>query len=347
MARVRTVAALVLAVALAASCTSTPAPRRSGPSPVPLAGTLLAVGGGTPSIIRYAFPSGTVTRLPSPIDEEASNRGSFAGAAAADGGAALVVASAGRARAWTLGPGADAPTPAARALPIGADEEPTLALEGSTAAVATCAGVWSASVEGQARWRRVGSGCWTAIGPGGEVAWLRADRVVAESGGGGRVRTLFGLDDLRASLGVGSARIELVGGAAWDDADGLAFTVRAGNQVAVFVRSPDGRIREALQERYGNTFRTPKLTWRPGGGLLAIGDDVGPGGSVLRLFDPATAELRAIALDPLGFAGLAWAPDGGSIALLTGSSSLLVVRPDGEWLTRVKTDWKGLVAWTG
>jgi len=340
---------VLLATALLGSCTSGPGvtSRRSGPSPVPLAGTLLAVGGGTPSIVRYAFPRGTVTRVPSPIDQEASNRGLFAGAAGTGGEATLVAAVAGHARAWTLAAGAEALAPAAGALPLAHAEEPTLALEGATAAVATCAGVWSTSIGGQGRWHRVGDGCWTAVGPDGEVAVAPGgDRIVALDPDGRGAQTLVRLDRLRGTLGVDTVP-ELVGDGAWDGGDGLAFTVRAGDQIAVFVRSPDGRIREALQERYANTFRTPRLAWRPGGGLLAIADDVGPGGSVLRVFDPATAELRAIALDPLGFAGLAWAPDGGSIALLTGSSTLLVVRPDGRWLARVSTDWKGLVAWTG
>jgi hypothetical protein len=339
---------VLLSVALAGSCTSGPeaAPRRSAPSPVPLAGTLLAVGGGTPSIVRYAFPGGTVARVPSPIDAEAANRGSFAGVATGDGDATLVATVGGDARAWTLAPGAEALAPAAGPLPLGHAEEPTLALEGATAAVATCAGVWSASIGTGGPWRRVGSGCWTAVGPNGEIAFSPdAERIVAAGADGRGPRTLVRLDGLRGSLGV-DATPDLIGNAAWDEGDGLAFTVRAGDQAAVFVRAPDGRTREVLQERYANTFRAPRLAWRPGGGLLAIADDVGPGGSVLRIFDPTSDELRAIALDPLGFSGLAWAPDGSSIALLTGSSALLVLDPDGRWLDRVATDWKGLVAWT-
>jgi WD40 repeat protein len=157
---------------------------------------------------------------------------------------------------------------------------------------------------------------------------------------------LFRLAALRSDLGSGSAAPVLVGGSAWSERDGLAFSVRAGDQLGVFVRTPEGTIVEALQEPYANTFRTPRLAWRPGGGTLAIADDVGPGGSVLRLFDPSADSLRTIALDPLGFAGMAWSPDGGTIAVLTGSSALLVVDPSGRWIVRVKTDWKGLIAWT-
>jgi hypothetical protein len=347
MARAGVLPAVVTVAVLAGSCTSTPPPVRPKPSTVPLVGTIVAVGGAPMSIVRYALPAETATTIDSPIGDEAANRGTFQGIPGPDGAAEFITVDAGKARVFELPAEVPGPTGIGDPLPVGPSSQPSLSIEDGKVAVATCSGVWTTPVRRSARWDRVGTGCWAVVGPAGELAFSpTGDSVVSLPVGGRRPRTLFRLDDLRGDLGTGSATPVLVGDAAWSAREGLAFSVRAGDQIAVFVRTPDGRILEASQERYANTFRAPRLAWEPGGGLLAIADDVGGGGSVLRVFDPSSGDLRAAALDPLGFSGLAWSPDGRAIAILTGSSALLMVDPNGEWISRVKTDWKGLLGWT-
>jgi dipeptidyl aminopeptidase/acylaminoacyl peptidase len=102
---------------------------------------------------------------------------------------------------------------------------------------------------------------------------------------------------------------------------------------------------EVLQERYTNVYRVPRLTWQPDGTMLAISDDVGPNPAVLRVFDMATGDLRALSMFPVGYSGIQWAPDGTSIAVLTGTGALIVVDLDGTWLLRRETDWKQLLGW--
>jgi hypothetical protein len=347
MAKVGVLPAVVTMAVFAGSCTTTPpsAPPSSGA--VPLTGTILAVGGGSRSIVRYALPSEAATTIDSPIGDEAANRGTFDGTSGTSGSATFVAVNGGSARTWVMPPDGTGPASVAQSLPVGTSREPVISIGDATAAVATCEGVWTTPLQHPGRWVRLGKGCWVAVGPGGEVAFSPdGDAVVSVVSGRGLPRQLFRVHDLRGELGTGFATPALLGGAAWSAHDGMAFSVRAGDQLAVFVWRPDGEIVPALQEQYSNTFRVPRLAWRPGGGLLAIADDVGPGGSVLRVFDPSTGTLRAVALDPLGFSGMEWSPDGSSIAILTGSSALLVIDPSGEWISRVKTDWKGLLAWT-
>jgi hypothetical protein len=91
----------------------------------------------------------------------------------------------------------------------------------------------------------------------------------------------------------------------------------------------------------------PRIAWQPSGGLLAIADDVSPSGAVLRVFDPSAGKLTAISLAPVGFAGTAWAPDGTSVALVTGAGELVVVDLEGGWLLQRETDWRGVLGWSG
>jgi hypothetical protein len=47
----------------------------------------------------------------------------------------------------------------------------------------------------------------------------------------------------------------------------------------------------------------------------------------------------------LGFDGLAWSPDGSSLASLTSGDFLLVVGTDDVWRARVSTTWNTLLGW--
>jgi hypothetical protein len=347
MAGVGVLSAVATVAVFAGSCTTTPPLVRPTTHAAPLTGTILAVGGESRSIVRYALPSEAATMIDSPIGDEAANRGTFEGMSGSGGSAAFVAVNGSSAGTWVVPPDGSGPASVDEPLRVDTPREPVIAIGDARAAVATCTGVWTTPLRRAAGWMRVGKGCWVAVGPGGQVAFSPdGDAVVSLRPGRELPRKLFRLNELRGELGTGSATPVLVGNAAWNAHDGMAFSIRAGDQLGVFVRTPNGETVRALQEPYSNTFRAPRVAWRPGGGLLAIADDVGPGGSVLRVFEPSTGALRAAALDPLGFSGMEWSPDGRAIAILTGSSALLVVDPNGEWISRVKTDWKGLLAWT-
>jgi hypothetical protein len=75
------------------------------------------------------------------------------------------------------------------------------------------------------------------------------------------------------------------------------------------------------------------------------GDGVGAGGGILRAFDVSDGVLRTIALDPITFPGVEWAPDGRWIAAVTSAGSLVVTDLEGNWQLRTRTGWAGLLAW--
>src|SRR5438046_9355095 len=90
--------------------------------------------------------------------------------------------------------------------------------------------------------------------------------------------------------------------------------------VAYVIRDPSGHIQKILQEADANPYRDPRLAWQPNGTDLAISDDVGPAGAILRIFDTTDGSLRAIGADVIGFAGLVWSPRGDALAVLTSAS---------------------------
>ena len=55
--------------------------------------------------------------------------------------------------------------------------------------------------------------------------------------------------------------------------------------IAVVVRDPSGHVQTVVREIYVSKSRMPRFAWQPQGSLLAIADNVGPGGGVLRLFE--------------------------------------------------------------
>ena len=335
--------ACLLAV-LAPSCTSTAAPTLPDVAP-PLPGQLLSVTSDQTAtgLVRYRPADATSETFASPIDLEAVNRATIAGVSTAEG-SLFVAANSRSLQAYAL------PTDAAEvqelgpALDVRAEQLPSVQITEAGAVVATCDAVRVLPLPVADRWRSFGGGCWAALDPSGGSVAIEDDGVVVQRPlDGGRDRTLFPLSDLTASLGT-DAPPRLIGEPAWGPA-GLAFFVRAGDQLGVFIRDADGRVVEVLQEEYTNVYRVPRLAWQPDGTILAISDDVGPHPAVLRVFDSATGELRAISLFPVGYAGLLWAPDGTSLAVLTGTGLLIVVGLDGGWLLRRETDWKELLGW--
>jgi hypothetical protein len=331
---------------LSVSCTTATPPAPSH-APAALPGTMLAVTSDqtASSIVRYGPADATSANLDSPIDPEAVNRSTIAGVATSTG-SLFVVANSRALQAFELPAGAAAAEPLGPSLRVRSDQEPTVQISEAGAVVATCREISVLPLPAADRWRSVGPGCWGALDPSGS-------RVAVGSAGGhvllhtfdtGRTPSLlFDLSDLSGTLDT-DAPVELVGAPAWGP-EGIAFFVRAGDQLGVFVRTDAGDMVEVLQERYTNVYRVPRLAWQPDGTMLAISDDVGPNPAVLRVFDMATGDLRALSMFPVGYSGIQWAPDGASIAVLTGTGALIVVDLNGTWLLRRETDWKQLLGW--
>ena len=335
--------ACLLAV-LAPSCTSTAPPPPPDVAP-PLPGQLLSVTSDQTStgLVRYRPADATSETLESPIDLEAVNRATIAGVSTAQG-SLFVAANSRSLQGYALPAGAAEVQELGPALDVRAEQDPSVQITEAGAVVATCDVVRVLPLPVADRWRSVGSSCWAALDPGGGSVAIEAEGAVVQRAlDGGRDRTLFALSELAASLGT-DAPPRLIGEPAWGP-EGLAFFVRAGDQLGVFIRDADGRLMEVLQEEYTNVYRVPRLAWQPSGTILAISDDVGPFPAVLRLFDTASGELRAVSMFPVGYAGIGWAPDGTSLAVLTGTGLLIVVDLDGGWLLRRETDWKELLGW--
>jgi hypothetical protein len=329
---------------LVTSCT-TAAPPAPSHAPSPLPGELLSVTSDqtASSLVRYRPADASSATIDSPIDPEAVNRSTVAGASTADG-SLFVAVNTRTLQAYALPAGATQVEELGPALGVRAEQEPSVQISEVGVLVATCDDVWFLPLPAGDGWSSLGPGCWAALDPGGTSVAIAPDgRRVLEVSRDGPAETLFELSDLAAALGT-DVPAQLIGVPSWGP-QGLAFFVRAGDQLGVFVREDSGTLVEVLQERYTNVYRVPRLAWQPGGTMLAISDDVGPNPAVLRVFDMATGDLRALSMFPVGYAGMQWAPDGTSLAVLTGTGVLLAVDLDGAWLLHRQTDWRELLAW--
>jgi hypothetical protein len=334
-----------VACVLLVSCTSS-APTTTRHAPPPLPGELLSVTTDqtASNLIRYRPADASSQTLDSPIDPEAVNRSTIAGVAAADG-SLFVTANSKALQAYALPAGADTAQPLGPSLDVRSKQDPAVQISPSGALVATCDDVQVLPLPAADRWISAGAGCWAALDPEGANVAIEAGGVVVQrSLDGGRDRPLFALADLAGPLGT-RAPPRLVGAPSWGP-QGLAFFVRAGDQLGVFVRTDAGDMVLVLQERYTNVYRVPRLAWQPDGTSLAISDDVGPFSAVLRTFNMKTGSLHALSLFSVGYSGMQWAPDGTSIAVLTGTGVLLVVDLGGDWLLRRETDWNELIGWS-
>jgi hypothetical protein len=89
----------------------------------------------------------------------------------------------------------------------------------------------------------------------------------------------------------------------------------------------------------------PFRPWQPNGNLLALIARPSSGGALLRLFDPATGEIRVVAADAQFFANAAWAPDGRALVASNSGNAMLFVDVDGNWIKRIGTGGIGLLDW--
>lgn len=344
--RSRAAALLLIGFAVVASCTSRQGSVPATPSPV-VPGQILSVASGPDgmSLITYQLQDGAASTLGAPIRSETDARLEVAGVGTGDGW--LFMSPSGRfAQTYELIRGGSAVKKLGPPLEPHGDRV-ELSISPGAAVVADCHVVWVLRLPSAGSWSPAGSGCWGAVSPdGGSVASSPdGHTVVTQALTGGRAHALLDVRDLAGTLQTSRAP-RIVGTPAWGDA-GLAFLVRAGDQLAVFVREPDGRTERAYQEAIAPTAPMPHLAWQPGGGTLAISDDAGPSGAVLRLFDPATGTLAALTFAPGGFAATTWAPDGSSIAVLTQPGQLAIVNLDGHWLLRRDVGWNNVLGWSG
>jgi Tol biopolymer transport system component len=230
---------------------------------------------------------------------------------------------------------------------LGIDSDPSeLAVSSNAAVVADCQAVWVLRLPSAKRWSRIGTGCWGAASPDGRSIAFSPDghQIMISSSDGGRIHRILDVHDLAQSIEPSSVP-RIVGLPVWGGG-GLAFLVRASDQLAVFVRKPDGRTVRAYQEEFVPTSPTPHLVWQPAGKLLAIADGMATSGPILRLFDPATSSLTALTFAPGGFAATTWSPDGSSIGLLTQPGQLIIVTLDGQWQLRRDVQWDNVLGWS-
>jgi catechol 2,3-dioxygenase-like lactoylglutathione lyase family enzyme len=338
---------LTAALLVVGACTgTTPTPTQT-PSPNELIGEMRSLGidGTRTSLTTFDLASGATRIVRSSIPAEVANLGAVA--ATPDAGW-LVGAEKHEAHLYRV-VGDGSPKVIGPGLPLHGSTEPTVAIASGAAAVATCQGVFGLAFASPTRWLRLGSGCWVALSDDGRSLAYSPDghHLVIRPFAGHRASSSLDLnEELAPQLGLRDPKLELVGRPAWGPA-GLAFALQAKGQIAVFVRDPSGHMIRVLQEDLANRFGEPLLAWQPHGTILAIGDDVGRAGPILRIVDIADGSHRAIGSDVIGFAGLAWSPKGDALSILTAGSALIVMTPDGTWLLRRETDWRRLLSWSG
>jgi hypothetical protein len=344
--RSRAAVPFLIAFALVASCTSHPGSLPATPSPV-VPGQLLSVASGPEgmSLIAYELQDGAASTLGAPIRTETAARLQVTGVGTADGW--LFMSPSGRStQTYELHHGGSTVSKLGPPLETRGDRV-ELSISAGAAVVADCHEVWVLTLPAAGHWSPAGSGCWGALSPDGRSVASSPDghTIVTASPTGGRAHAVFDAHDLAGTLHAPQLP-RIVGSPVWGD-PGLAFLVRAGDQLAVFVREPDGSTVRAYQEEIAPTAPMPHLAWQPSGGLLAIADDAAPSGAVLRLFDPVSRTLTALTFAPGGFAATTWAPDGSSIAVLTQPGQLVIMALDGGWLLRRDVDWNNVLGWSG
>jgi hypothetical protein len=328
------------------ACTGTASRLTPAAQEPAISGTILAVGT-TPGkeLIEYDLGTRTAEAVDAPTGlARASATGGFAAEPAGPGVANLLLVRASRGAVYRLQLGA-APSRIGSELALPTPSAGvSSAVSGHSALVGSCSGIWVLSIAPGSRWKPVGKSCWATLSPDAtSLAVLVGGQAQAMPLGKGHTRPLFDVADA-SLLAFGTRSGRLIERPSWGSG-GMAFGLRYGNQVAIEVLQPSGKLLNVFREQYDNKFRTPVFAWQPGGRLLAILDDMGPNAGVIRLFDPQSTRLWTVALDPIGFSGLIWSPDGRSLATLTSAHALLVMGLNGTWRLRTATNWMNLVAW--
>ncbi len=129
--------------------------------------------------------------------------------------------------------------------------------------------------------------------------------------------------------------------AAWGGPEQRIAT--GGNQASVRIYAPEEE-RLAASLPVDNTVT--RLAWHPTADVLAVALQAGEEGSFI--YDPASNRKRYLdSLTAAGARGLAWSPDGSTLAVGDGDGYLLLYAADGTLLLRRKVDPKAIVdlAW--
>ncbi|MFL5736512.1 MAG: hypothetical protein ACJ76P_04160 [Actinomycetota bacterium] len=348
MARWRLCLACLATALTLAACTGSTQEHRA-PSVTGASGTILAAAGsGTGRVVGFGLPSESVGTIGA-LGAIPSATYTVTHAAAPDPRGGIDLLSADRhgiVAVYRVSSDGSA-SPYGPTLRIGTPKPyASLDVANGVAAVADCRAVRILSVSRPAGWRTVAPGCWAALSPDAHSLAYSSDGATIEEKQlpDGRPRTLVDAEQLSSAFPSGSPPPSLVGPPTWGP-PGLAFTVRSGSNVAVLLLNGSRHLEPVLHEEYASTSQLPRMAWQPNGDRLAIADNMGPEGGVLRVFDPATRELRAIGLDLLGFSEPVWSPDGRSLASLTSAKALIVFDVAGDWRLRVETTWSDLLGW--
>jgi Tol biopolymer transport system component len=299
-------------VALAACTGPSPAARPAGPSGERPSGTVLADQEQDGALVQVPLPEGEPVplRMPEELDFVPM-------AFAVPDGAVAMVFSADRTTIYHLSV-EEEPRPILRGL----TDVTSFRVVGDQVVVGDCrSGVLLVrGIDAGSPTRRVGASCFGALSPDGtRAAYARDDAIwrVPVDGSAAPVR-LFGLAEVPGLAPVVPAPGRSVFDMTWGE-PGLALTVGDGETTAVVVALNDGSLHAV--DTLGALF-IPFLSWQPGGDLLGIGSGQSGREGFIRLYDPADASVRTIALHPRGYLGATWSPDGRRVLAVSGAGLL-------------------------
>jgi hypothetical protein len=228
-------------------------------------------------------------------------------------------------------------------------------VRGGTVMATTCRAqpgrVWVMDLSGRRTWRSVGRSCQAALSPDGtRVAFIRHETQIWERAvDGGQDTRLFEVADVRGlrELRLGATVITRL---AWGRS-GVAAVVTnerslggfGGGRSAIVVHDGEGST-QLVPVPVQDLF-LPNRPWQPNGDLLAFIARPSSGGSVMRLYDPASRTTNVVATDAQFLGNAAWSPDGRALAATTSANAMLFVDPSGNWISRVGTGGIGLLDW--
>jgi Tol biopolymer transport system component len=177
----------------------------------------------------------------------------------------------------------------------------------------------------------VADACAATLSPDGRSLSFSTDGHTIQSMpvAGGSPTTVMDLDEVAGRLRGGH-----IDEMSWGRA-GLGIVLHRGPRYGVVVHADSG---DHVAEITGNPAFVGRLRWQPSGTLLAFVTFFQGQGSVMRVVDADSGEVRVLATDSRGLAGTVWAPDGSLLASLDSRGAWLFLEPDGRRATSVQVD---------
>jgi WD40 repeat protein len=311
-------AALAALMAMAAACTSTPEPQRTGGRPAyhPSGRIVVTVGsfGGHIQLVDAATGKVIDTKLP-PVfgfwdEAEQGPHGQFY---------AMPLVFNARSRSQLYLVGGNRPP-----KPVGPPAKGVIGFElrGGYAVAWRCPGVFLLKLSSPIRWERVSGGCGAALSPDGRrLAYATRSSMWIEDLPDGTPREVLRFADLRDLRRTNTPRRSLEN-LEWGEG-GLAVAVGDSSQSAIVVWN-EGR--PPVIDVLGRA-RVEAMRWQPGGDYLAF-TSFSPHGTLFGL-DPRTGQERELA--ELGdVRGMVWSPDGRVVAAPLSTNIVALVDPDGR-----------------